>query len=103
MALIRNPELLSFVPPVRVSVPSASCCVCESGLSLLINADDVVGLEFVRDCAVANACDHCRHRVAKLHEVLGADRVIETLAKGNFTEFDAAECSIRRHVESMEM
>jgi hypothetical protein len=61
------------------------------GIRLKIDANDVVSLEFVGHGAIAKARDHGSHRVTLLHEVLGADRIIETLANGNVTELDAVK------------
>ena len=65
----------------------------------LLDAHDVVSLKFVRHSAVPNARDHCSHRVAELHEVLRADRVIETLAKDNVAEVDAVKGRVSGHME----
>jgi hypothetical protein len=65
----------------------------------LVNAHDIVRLKFVRHSAVANAGHHGGHAGAQLHEVLGADRVKETLAKDNVAEFEAVKGGMSSHVE----
>jgi len=53
-----------------------------------VDADYIVWLEFVRDCAVAYAGHHGCHAFALFHEILVADRVIETLTESDIAEFD---------------
>lgn len=65
-----------------------------------VDAYDVVGLEFVRHRAVPGARDHGAHGVAQLDEVLGTDRVIETLAKGNLAELDTVKAWVWCHMKS---
>jgi hypothetical protein len=64
---------------------------------LLIYADNIISLEFIRHSAVAQTCDHGRHTVALLHEVLRADGVIEALAKGDFTEQETMTGRVDSH------
>jgi len=63
----------------------------------LVDAYDIVSLEFVRHSTVANTRDHGGHGVAQLHEVFRADRVKETLAKGNFAEFETVTGRVSVH------
>lgn len=70
--------------------------------ALLVDAHDVVSLEFVRYRSVSNASDHGGHTVALLDEVLRADWVIEAQANGNVAEFDAVKGGIGCHTWSIE-
>lgn len=68
--------------------------------TLLVNADHVVGLKFVRHSAVANAGDHRSHALTLFYKVFRADWVIETLANGEIAEFDAVAGRSRSHKEN---
>ena len=63
-------------------------------IRLKVDSNDVVRLEFVGHGAVPGTRDHGAHGVAQLNEVLGADRVIETLAKGNLIELDTVKARV---------
>jgi len=67
--------------------------------TLPVDADDVVDFKFVRYGAVANAGDHGGHSLAQFHKVLRADRIIETLAKGDIAEFDAVTDRVGGHAQ----
>ena len=56
-----------------------------------VNADNVVGFEFVRDRAITHAGNHGCQTFALLHEILGADWVIEALTESNIAEVDTAK------------
>src|SRR5687768_12555344 len=62
-----------------------------------VESDNIVGLEFVRDRAVAYAADHGCQRFALLDEIFVADRVVETFPDGNIREFHTAAGGRRRH------
>jgi hypothetical protein len=64
-----------------------------------VDANDVVGFEFVWDCAVTYAANHCGQAFGLFHKILSADWVVEPFTDGNIGEFDTAtggRCSHRR-------
>jgi hypothetical protein len=68
----------------------------------LVDANNVVCLEFIRHSPVTNACDHGGQVIALLDEVFRADRVKESLANGDIAEFDTPESGLRCHMKSMD-
>lgn len=70
-----------------------------AGIRLIqVNADNVVGLEFVRDRAITHAGHHGGQGFALLHEIFGADRVKEALTESNFAEGGTATGRLSSHV-----
>ena len=63
-----------------------------------VNADNVVGFEFIRDRAITLAGNHGCQRFCLLHEIFVADRVEETLTDCNIAEIDAAAWRRGSHV-----
>src|SRR5690242_16831423 len=55
-----------------------------------VDANDVIGFEFVRNFAIAYAGDHRREAFSLFHEVFLTDRIVESFADGNIGELDAA-------------
>ena len=51
-----------------------------------VDANDIVGFEFVRDCAITHAGNHSRQVLALFHEIFGTDWVIEALTERNIAE-----------------
>ncbi len=62
-----------------------------------IDANNVVGFKFVRDCAVTHAGNHGCQAFALFHEIFGADRVIETLTESNIAELDSVTGGLSGH------
>ena len=62
-----------------------------------VDADDVVGLEFVRDFAITYPSDHGRQIFGVLHEVFLADRIVEPFTDSNIGELDTAAAGRRGH------
>ena len=69
----------------------------------VIDADHIIGLEFVRNRAVTDAGDHGGHLVALLDEIFLADGIKEALANGDFTEFDVLTVGFLGHAGSKEL
>jgi len=69
-----------------------------ASLLLLIDTHDVIGLEFIRHGAIANAGDHGSHRVALLHEVFRTDWVIKTLANDKVAELETVTGRMSGHI-----
>lgn len=65
--------------------------------SSLVNTDYVVQFKLIRDSAVADTCHHRGHIGILFDEILGADRIIKSLADGDVAEFDAFACGIFEH------
>ena len=62
-----------------------------------INADDIVGFEFVWNGAVPYAGNHDCEAFAFLDEIFGADRVKETLTDSDIAKLDTAAGRLRSH------
>src|SRR5690242_18596663 len=62
-----------------------------------VDADDVIGFEFVRDFAIPDASDHGSQIFGLLHEVFLADRIVEPFTDSNIGELDSAATGRRGH------
>ena len=67
-----------------------------------VDADNIVGFEFVRDCAVTCAGNHGCQAFALLHKIFVADWVIEALTDSNIAELDTATWGRSSHASSLE-
>ena len=62
-----------------------------------VDADDVIGLEFVRDFAITYTGDHGCQILSLFHEVFLTDRIVEPFTDSNIGELDAAAAGRRGH------
>ena len=69
----------------------------------MIDADDIIRLEFVRHRTVADAANHGGHDFALFDEVFLTDGVEKTLTDGDFAEFDAQAVGIFGHTGSKKL
>jgi hypothetical protein len=70
---------------------------CAVRILIQVNADNVVGFKLIRDCAITQAGDHGRQSFALLHEIFGADWVIEALTESKVAELDTATGRMNSH------